>query len=107
MKSLWRIFVLSLAILPLLAPASEFCSQVRQIDHSCCASQAQLSAPSCCTPGTASQSAIPAQSGDPANVELPSPPLPVNLMTVQQPAMFLPYPGVPPPILLPATILRT
>jgi hypothetical protein len=107
MKSRWRIFVLSLAILPLLAPAPGFCSQVQQTDHSCCASQAQLSAPSCCKPGTASQSAIPAQSSDPANAELLSSLLPVSLMTVQQPAMFIPYPGVPPPILLPATILRT
>lgn len=107
MKSRWRIFVLSLAILPLLAPAPGFCSQVQQTDHSCCASQAQLSAPSCCTPGTASQLAIPAQSDNQANAELPFSLLPASLMTVQQPAMSTPYANVPPPILLPATILRT
>src|SRR5580658_4370810 len=107
MKSRWRIFVLSLAILLLLAPAPGFCSLVQQTDHACCASQAQLSAPSCCTPGTASQSAIPIQSGDQANAKLPSSPLPVSLAIVSQQAVLPSRRGITPPILLPATILRT
>jgi len=107
MQSRWRIFVLSLAIFSLLVPAPAFCAQVQQSDHACCASQAQLSAPSCCQPGSASQPAAQAQSSNPSNAELA--PLQLRAGWTTMPSLLLTelQRTVPPPILLPATILRT
>src|SRR5271163_1482722 len=102
MQSRWRIFVLSLAILSLLAPAPAFCTQVQQSDHACCASQVQLSAPSCCQPGSASQPATQTQSSNPSNAELA--PLQLRAGWTAMPSLLLtePYLSVPPSILLPA-----
>jgi hypothetical protein len=106
MQSRWRIFVLSLAIFSLLAPAPAFCCSVQPADHGCCAPQTQLSAPSCCQPDAASQSAAHTQSSNPSNSEPAPSPQPTSLIAVPQPAMLPPHANAP-PILLPATILRT
>jgi hypothetical protein len=107
MKRMGQIVVLVLAIFSLLTPASLQCTPLPLPDHSCCASQAQLSAPSCCQPGSASQSAIPAQASGPASGELVLSPLLVSCGTAQQPVLLYSNSSLPPPILLPATILRT
>jgi hypothetical protein len=107
MKRMSQIVVLVLAISSLLAPASLQCTPLPQPDHSCCASQAQLSAPSCCQPGTASKSAIPAQATGQPSGELVLSPLPVSCGAAQQPVLLYSHSSLPPPILLPATILRT
>jgi len=106
MKRVWQIFVLFLAISSLLAPASLSCLPLSQPDHSCCSSETQLSAPSCCQPGVPHKSAMPTQANDQANGALVLLPLPDGGKIVQ-PISFQSHVSVAPPILLPATILRT
>jgi hypothetical protein len=107
MKRAWQIFVLVLAISSLLAPMPVFCSAARQAEHGCCASQAQLASLSCCQSDAVPNSAIQTQSGDQVNGELAFMPAPVGLLVEQQPVLLHAYLSIPPPILLPATILRT
>jgi hypothetical protein len=107
MKRSWQIFVLFLAISSLLAPVRLLCAQDRPLDHTCCAPEAQLAAPSCCQSGTTPQSAIPSNSGDQSTTKLATSLLPVNWMSIQQTVIAQYRPKALPPILLPATILRT
>jgi hypothetical protein len=107
MKRMGQIVVLMLAISSLLAPAFLQCTPVPKPDHACCASQAQLSAPSCCQPGSVSQSAIIVQASIPPSGELVLSPLLLSCGTAQRPVLLYSHSNVPPPILLPATILRT
>ena len=107
MKRAWQIFVLVLAISSLLAPMPVFCFAARQAEHGCCAAQAQLSSLSCCQSDAAPDSAIQTQSTDQANGELAFMPVPAGLPVEQQPVLSPTYLNGPPPIPLPATILRT
>jgi hypothetical protein len=109
MKRLWKIFVLSMAISLLLAPTAMFCAPHQPQEHACCATEAQLTSLSCC-PDAAPPASIPMQpiqSLDQVLSDSAVSPLSVSLLSLQQPVIAWPRPTFLPPILLPATILRT
>ncbi|HEX4322340.1 MAG TPA: hypothetical protein VHZ52_15620 [Acidobacteriaceae bacterium] len=107
MRRWWQILVLGLAIASLLTPASAICTLPAQAGHECCAPQSQLSAVSCCLPGEASQSAIPASSAVLSAAEFAPCSSPLYLAISQPPVRLRRALSISPPILLPATILRT
>lgn len=109
MKRPWLTFVLSLAILSLLAPAAALCvpfQQMHQGDHACCGADAQLASPSCCN-DAAPNALVPQSANNGAMSEFAillwsAGPLACGYQKTAQ------YPvAAYPPILLPATVLRT
>ena len=107
MNRLSQIFVLFLAISSLLAPAPITCTSLSSPGHSCCTPDAQLTAPSCCQSDASTQSVLPAQVSDQAIGEFELSLLPTNLNLRPQQAFSKLRPSTPPPVQLPATILRT
>jgi hypothetical protein len=109
MKSNWRILVLALAIVSLIAPlpATVKCPSLVHADHGCCAAEIQLSAPSCCHSDVSSQTAVAAQADFQTIAERASSPRGLSLSAVEPSARFNRSLIVSPLILQPQTILRT
>jgi hypothetical protein len=106
MKRVGQIFVMLLVIAALIAPRPIFCASIQQAGHACCAAQAELSA-SCCQSDAAPKTAIPSASSDQSNSQIGRAALAVSLAITPQLALSRPRSNIKPPILLPATILRT
>src|SRR5271155_5428113 len=113
MARFWQKLELIAAIASLLAPMPAFCATAssrqtaQQAGHTCCAPQAKLAAPSCCRSDTSPKQAIPPQSNDQAGGTIEHGLPPAQWISPQQPVSSRTYSGIPSPILLPATILRT
>jgi hypothetical protein len=106
MKRLLQTLVLVLAIFSLLAPVPALCAALQHVDHACCGADAQLAAPACCP------DASPKPPMAPRGVNQA-----VGLFALWVMPGYLPVSGnqslahpdqaAYPPILLPATVLRT
>jgi hypothetical protein len=107
MKRVWQIFVTSVAIFSLFAAVPDLCASTHSTDHSCCASQAELTT-SCCRSDTAPKPAVPTSvSVRPLSGELTALQVAQHWIDTFQPVSVWSYSSVEPPGQQPATILRT
>jgi hypothetical protein len=107
MKRWLQTLVLVLAIFSLLAPVPALCAALQHVDHACCGADAQLAAPACCP--DASPKPLMAQTGVDQVVGLFTLRVMSGHLRVSgsQGLVHHPDQAAYPPILLPATVLRT
>jgi hypothetical protein len=107
MKRMGQIFVMLVAIVALLSPAPALCASHHPADHSCCASQPELST-SCCQSDAAPRPAMPkTPAGNQCFGNRISLHVPDDWMTMPEPINWVAAFSANPPMHLPATILRT